>query len=202
MAKEEPKRTCIGCRESLEKSKLLRFVLAPDGTVVPDLVNKLPGRGAYTCLKASCIYKACERNQFSRAFKTNVPDADPGALQAWVIRSMEDRIASYLALANKAGKVVSGSDMVAEMLKRKVSVKKIIFLATDISEDIGNRLRGLADLHGVEHVTLFTKDYFGELLGKGLRSVVAVQGAGFVDTMTNEIDRYRNFLRGEGCAYE
>jgi predicted RNA-binding protein YlxR (DUF448 family) len=202
MAKEEPKRTCIGCRESLEKSKLLRFVLAPDGSVVPDLLNKLPGRGAYTCMKATCIYKACERNQFSRAFKTNVPVADPKVLQAWVIRSMEERIASYLALANKAGKVVSGSDLVADMIKRKASVRKLILLAVDISEDIGNRLRGLADLHGVAHATLFSKDYFGELLGKGLRSAVAVQGDGFVDTMTNEIDRYRNFLRGEGCAYE
>ncbi len=202
MAKEEPKRTCIGCRESLEKSKLLRFVLAPDGSVVPDLLNKLPGRGAYTCMQATCIYKACERNQFSRAFKTNVPVADPKVLQAWVIRSMEERIASYLALANKAGKVVSGSDLVADMIKRKASVRKLILLAIDISEDIGNRLRGLADLHGVAHATLFSKDYFGELLGKGLRSVVAVQGDGFVDTMTNEIDRYRNFLRGEGCAYE
>lgn len=202
MPKEEPKRTCIACRESLDKSKLLRFVLAPDGTVVPDLMNKLPGRGAYTCMKASCLYKACERNQFSRAFKTNVPAADPKVLQAWVIQSMEDRIASYLALANKAGKVVSGSDLVADMLKRKASVKKLVLLAVDISEDIGKKLRGLADLHGVAHATLFTKDHFGELLGKGLRSVVAVQGEGFVNTMNNEIDRYRNFLRGEGCTYE
>jgi ribosomal protein L7Ae-like RNA K-turn-binding protein len=115
---------------------------------------------------------------------------------------MEDRIASYLALANKAGKVVSGSDLVAEILKKKSSVKKYLLLATDISEDIGNRMRGLAELHGVQHATIFTKDRFGELLGKGLRSVVAVQGDGFVDTMNKEIDRYRNFLRGEGCTYE
>ncbi len=115
---------------------------------------------------------------------------------------MEDRIASYLALANKAGKVVSGSDLVAELLKKKSSVKKYILLATDISEDIGNRIRGLADLHGVRYATLFTKDRYGELLGKGLRSVVAVQGDGFVDTINKEIDRYRNFLRGEGCTYE
>ena len=202
MTKEEPKRTCLGCRESLEKSKLLRFVLAPDGTVVPDLTNKLPGRGAYTCIKASCLRKACDRNQFSRAFKTNVSVSDPNGLQAWVIRSMEDRIASYLALANKAGKVTSGSDLVADTLRKKMSVNKLILLATDISEDIGNKLRGLADLHGVTHVTIFTKDHFGELLGKGLRSVVAVQGDGFVDTMSKEIDRYRNFLRGEGCTYE
>jgi len=202
MAKEEPKRTCVGCRESIEKSKLLRFVLAPDGTVVPDLMNKLPGRGAYTCMKASCIGKACERNQFPRAFRENIPAVHADDLQAWVTRSMEDRIASYLALANKAGKVVSGSDMVAEMLKKNTPIKKLVLLAADISEDIGNRLRGLADLHGVGHVTLFTKDRFGELLGKGLRSAVAVQGDGFVNTMNNEIERYRNFLRGEGCSYE
>src|SRR5512133_1168950 len=125
MPKEEPKRTCIGCRESLEKSKLLRFVLAPDGTVVPDLMNKLPGRGAYTCMNASCISKACERNQFARAFKCLVPVTDPKELQAWVIRSMEERIASYLALANKAGKVISGSDLVADMLRRDTPVKKL-----------------------------------------------------------------------------
>ncbi len=202
MPKEEPRRTCIGCRESLEKSKLLRFVLAPDGTVVPDLMNKLPGRGAYTCMKASCISKASERNQFSRAFKSQVPVTDPKELQAWVIRSMEERIASYLALANKAGKVISGSDLVAEMLKKNTPVKKLMLLAADISEDIGNKLRGLADLHGVGHMTLFTKDYFGELLGKGLRSVVVVQSDGFVNTMNTEIIRYRNFLRGEGCTYE
>ena len=180
----------------------MRFVLAPDGAVVPDLTNKLPGRGAYTCMKASCLRKACDRNQFSRAFKTNVSVSDPDGLQAWVIRSMEDRIASYLALANKAGKVTSGSDLVADTLRKKTPVKKLILLATDISEDIGNKIRGLADLHGVAHVTVFTKDHFGELLGKGLRSVVAVQGDGFVDTMSKEIDRYRNFLRGEGCTYE
>jgi hypothetical protein len=115
---------------------------------------------------------------------------------------MEERIASYLALANKAGKVVSGSDLVADLLKKKTPVNKLVFLASDISEDIGNKLRSLADLLGVGHITLFTKDYFGELLGKGLRSVVAVQSDGFVDTMNTEIARYRNFLRGEGCTYE
>ncbi|MDD2321274.1 MAG: DUF448 domain-containing protein [Geobacteraceae bacterium] len=202
MAKEEPQRTCISCRKSIEKSKLLRFVLAPDGTVVPDLMNKLPGRGAYTCLTSDCIRQACERKQFSRAFRTEVPVVDPEMIQQRIVSSMEDRIASYLALANKAGKVVSGSDMVAEIIRKKTSVKKYVLLAADISEDIGKKIRGLAEQHQVRYATFFTKDRFGELLGKGLRSVVAIQGDGFVDTMNKEIERYRNFLRGEGCTYE
>lgn len=200
MAKEAPQRTCIGCRESKDKAELLRFVLSPDGILLPDLLNKLPGRGAYTCLDYSCIRKACERKQFSRAFKVDVACADAGELRERIIRCMEDRIASYLALANKAGKVISGSDQVADFLRKMSPVKRIVFLAADISDDIGQRIRTLAAMNNVACVSLFDKERYGELLGKGLRSVVAVRGDGFVDTLTMEIERYGNFLRGEGCA--
>lgn len=200
MAKAAPLRTCIACRESKEQSGLLRFVLSPDGVLLPDLMHKLPGRGAYTCLDDSCIRKACERKQFARAFRVDEVRADAGELRERILGCMEERIASYLALANKAGKVVSGSDQVAEFLRKTSPVKRIVFLADDISDDIGQRIRTLAELNSVAWVTLFDKDRYGALLGKGLRSVVAVRGDGFVDSLTTEIERYRNFLRGEGCT--
>ncbi|MRR57424.1 MAG: DUF448 domain-containing protein [Deltaproteobacteria bacterium] len=200
MAKEAPQRSCIACRETRNKDELIRFVLSPDGILVPDLMHKLPGRGAYTCASYSCILRACERKQFSRAFRKDGEAVAPEALRERIIRTMEDRIASYLALANKAGKVVSGSDQVADFLRKKSPTKRIVFLAADISEDIGQRVRTLAELNHVGHVTLFDKERYGELLGKGLRSVVAVRGDGFVETLTMEIERYRNFLRGEGCT--
>jgi len=34
---------------------------------------------------------------------------------------MEERIASYLSLANKAGRVVSGSDLVMQVLQEKTA---------------------------------------------------------------------------------
>jgi uncharacterized protein len=200
MVKESPQRTCVGCRVTCDKDELIRFVLAPDGTLVPDLLKKLPGRGVYTCLKESCIRQACERKLFSRAFKRDVLGADADALRDLIITMMEDRIASYIALANKAGKVVSGSDMVGEVLKKKRDIAGIILVASDVSEDIGNRIRSLAAQYGVEHVTLFDKERYGSLLGKSLRSVLAVQGQGFVEKLKMEIERYRNFLRGEGCT--
>lgn len=200
MAKAAPLRTCIACRETREQSDLLRFVLSPDGMLVPDLMHKLPGRGAYTCLNEACIRKACERKQFSRAFRVDSVTADADELRATILRCMEDRIASYLALANKAGKVVSGSDQVAEFLRKVSPAKRMVFLAADISDDIGQRIRTLAELNNVDCVTLFDKERYGELLGKGLRSVVAVRGDGFVNTLTMEIERYGNFLRGEGCT--
>jgi len=202
MAKETPQRTCIGCRKVLPKSELLRFVLSPDDILVPDLYNKLPGRGAYTCLSTSCIRQAGERKQFSRTFRRDVAGADPGDLRNRVILALEDKIASYIALANKAGKVISGSDMVAEVLRKNTPTKKLVLIAADISEDIGQKVRILAELHKVRFETLFNKIRFGDLLGKGLRSVIVVQGEGFVGTLNKEIERYRNFLRGEGCTYE
>jgi hypothetical protein len=200
MVKDLPRRTCIGCRGTCDKEELIRFVLAPDGTLVPDLLKKLPGRGVYTCLKDSCIRQACERKQFSRAFRKNVEGVDADILRDRIITMMEERIASYIALANKAGKVVSGSDMVGEILKKNRDIPKIILVASDVSEDIGNRMRGMAAQYGVEHATLFDKERYGNLLGKSQRSVIAVQGNGFTEKLKIEIERYRNFLRGEGCT--
>ena len=39
-----PLRRCIVTRERLPKERMLRFVLGPGGTLVPDLAGKLPGR--------------------------------------------------------------------------------------------------------------------------------------------------------------
>src|SRR5512135_2097164 len=108
--RQAPQRSCLGCRTTRDKKDLLRFVLAPDRTLVPDLLAKLPGRGAYTCMNRACIVSAAQKKQFSRAFKGDVVYDGADRLMDQVISLLEERIASYLALANKAGKVVSGSD--------------------------------------------------------------------------------------------
>jgi hypothetical protein len=202
MSKEEPQRTCISCRQSTGKSRLLRYVLAPDGALVPDIANKLPGRGVYTCVSMACAAKAAERNLFSKSFRQAVGPIDPDKLHGDILRNMEERISSYIALANKAGKVVSGSEMVMENLRRKTSPGKLVLLAHDISEDIGLKIRHLAALSEVTCYVFSDKNRLGELLGKGLRSVVVVQGEGFVGSLKKEIDRYRNFLGGRDAHYE
>ena len=40
-------RTCIITGETDNSSNLIRFVISPDGSLTPDLAEKLPGRGAY-----------------------------------------------------------------------------------------------------------------------------------------------------------
>ena len=40
-------RKCIATGEVRPKDELIRFVIAPDGTVTPDIAGKLPGRGLW-----------------------------------------------------------------------------------------------------------------------------------------------------------
>lgn len=195
MPRHEPLRTCLGCREARGKEELLRFVLAPDGTVVPDILAKLPGRGAYTCFRRECLRQAVTRRQFSRAFRGEAKVAPADVLAAQIDERLRERIASYLALANKAGKIVSGSDMVMEKMRKRGRIG-IVLLATDISVEIGEKVAELASREGIPFFRLLDKDRFGELLGKGLRSVVAVEESGFVPSILKELERYGNFLDG------
>ncbi|WP_298435316.1 DUF448 domain-containing protein [Geobacter sp.] len=195
MPRTAPQRTCLGCRETRDKGELLRFVLSPEGILVPDVMAKLPGRGAYTCFRRSCVTKAVERRQFSRAFKSEVAVPPAGEIATQIASLLRERVASYLALANKAGKIISGSDMVMERLRRGGGLG-LVLLASDISGDIGEKVSYLAERGGVPCLRMLDKDRFGELLGKGLRSVVAVIESGFVQSILNEVKRYGNFLDG------
>ena len=195
MPKGAPQRSCLACREIKDKGNLLRFVLAPDRTVVPDLLQKLPGRGVYTCMKGSCLKAAAQKKQFSRGFKGEVLGAEAETLARQVTEKLEERIASYLCLANKGGKIVSGSDQVMEKLKKGGA--GILFIATDISVDIGEKFRGVAKLKGVRCMALFNKERLGALVGKELRSVLAVMDSGFIGSLGLEMEKYRNFFEEE-----
>jgi predicted RNA-binding protein YlxR (DUF448 family) len=189
-----PQRSCLGCREVKGKRELLRFVVAPDRMLVPDLLGKLPGRGAYTCLREACLRAAVAKRQFARSFRGEVQVGDADGLARRVATLMEERIASYVALANKGGKVASGNDTVAELLRRRTP--GVVFLATDISVDSGDKVAHLAEKAGVPCISLFAKERLGALLGKELRGAVAVEQGGFSESIMREFEKYRNFFEG------
>ena len=71
-AKSNPIRTCIVCRKKEEKSQLARFVLGKDNLLVIDADQKLPGRGAYTCVDNGCLLKALKKRHFLRALNGRI----------------------------------------------------------------------------------------------------------------------------------
>jgi len=106
MPRRDPERTCIVTREAGSPAGLIRFVLSPEGTVVPDLRGRLPGRGAWVTANAAAVAEAVKRRAFGRAFKAEAR-ASPD-LADEIDRALREDLRGALALANKAGVVVTG----------------------------------------------------------------------------------------------
>ncbi|MDE2362284.1 MAG: RNA-binding protein [Hyphomicrobiales bacterium] len=99
-------RTCVATRAELPPDEMIRFVLAPDGTVTPDLRRKLPGRGVWVTATAQAVAAAAKKNAFARSFKT--PARVPDGLADRIEELMARDCLQALALANKAGLVTTG----------------------------------------------------------------------------------------------
>ena len=190
---QKPQRSCLGCRETRDKEHLIRFVLSPEGEVLPDLDARLPGRGAYTCISARCLETVVRQRLFNRAFKREVSHLPVEEMVALVGNLMRERILGYLGLANRAGKIISGSSLVSDAIRGKIK-PGLILVAVDVSKAIGEKVDVLAAVHKIRSERILTKDDIGAILGKAPRSALAVRHGGFVVRLVSEIERYRNFL--------
>jgi predicted RNA-binding protein YlxR (DUF448 family) len=65
-------RTCVGGREESPKREMLRIARNAAGEVSVDPSGRLPGRGAYVCLKEECILSARKRDALSKALRVKV----------------------------------------------------------------------------------------------------------------------------------
>ncbi len=97
---------CIVSRAVLPPEALIRFVLAPDGSVVADLKRKLPGRGVWVTASKQMVREAVRKRLFSKAFKEDAKVAD--ALEEDVDEMLRQALRQAVALANKAGCAVNG----------------------------------------------------------------------------------------------
>jgi predicted RNA-binding protein YlxR (DUF448 family) len=86
--KHIPLRTCVGCREALQKRALIRIVKGPDGVVV-DLTGKAHGRGAYLHDKRSCWLNGIN-GSLGHALKTDLSDQEKQALADYMMENLPD----------------------------------------------------------------------------------------------------------------
>lgn len=164
----EAERTCIVNRTAGSPEGLIRFVVDPAGTIVPDLKAVLPGRGAWVTATRAAVSEAVRRKLFARAFKREV--AVPADLADRIDHLLETQALSALSLANKAGAVITGFSKV----EAAASTKEIAALvhASDAGED-GVRKQAQAvrrrlgeDEDQVARVTLFSSLQLDLALGR------------------------------------
>ena len=114
--REGPERRCIVSGESGGKDGLIRFVLDPEGQVVPDLAEKLPGRGLWVTAVREMVEKAALKGPFATAAKA--PAKAGPALADLVERLLARRAADALGLARKAGALETGFEKVLTAIER------------------------------------------------------------------------------------
>jgi predicted RNA-binding protein YlxR (DUF448 family) len=189
-------RTCIVTRERREPDELIRFVVAPDGAVVPDLKRKLPGRGCWVTAEHLHVGKAVAKNLFARAFKRQVtvsPD-----LPDLIDRVMVQSALGALGLARKAGAVALGAAKVENAVRSGEAL--IVLHATDASLDgvrkIAQARRATAHLGGpkIRAYKLFSEPDLSLALGgtNVIHAAVLAKEAGrAAEKRLMALDRYR-----------
>jgi hypothetical protein len=134
-------RRCIVTGEVLPEARLLRFVVAPDATIVPDVEAKLPGRGLWVSAERAAIARAAAKNLFAKAAKMPVKaDAD---LADRAESRLVDRMLGLMGLARRAGELFLGFDQVEKAL-RGPNPPPLIVEAAEAASDGRRKLQAAA----------------------------------------------------------
>jgi predicted RNA-binding protein YlxR (DUF448 family) len=188
-----PSRKCIVSGEEREKSDLIRFVLGPGDEVVPDLQQKLPGRGVWLAADRRALERAIAENRFAKSFKAKCR-VDPD-LPARLESLIRQEARQYLALANKAGLVVAGYEKTAEALA--AGRAKLLLEAADGAEDGRRKLRARRP-QGCEIVAIFTSRELDLALGRANVIHAAVAKGGLAEKLLSAARRVESFGAGTG----
>ena len=156
-----PLRRCAVTRLRLPKERMIRFVVAPDGNVVPDLAARLPGRGIWLSALADVVETARTRGGFARAARGPVT-VSPDLLSG-LQRALTRRIGEQLGLARRAGQAVVGFTKAREWIETDRAA--LIIQAGDGSVDERARLLGgwlgpmVTPLDGATLGAVFGREY-------------------------------------------
>jgi len=190
-----PERRCIVTGEVRPKAELLRFVVGPDGTIVPDPGEELPGRGIW-CVPSRDVLEKARQRRFARAARQTVQVPDD--LADRVAAQLHTRCLDRIGLAMRAGQARAGFTKVRALLERGDA--RVLVQARDAAVDGVERLQrlGRAARPDLALVGLFGADALGAALGRGPMVHVAVTEGGHADRLLRDASKLAGFVADHG----
>ncbi len=175
----------------MAEARLIRFVAAPGGQVVPDVGRKLPGRGLWVAADRASVDSAVKKNLFARAARAALsPAAD---LADQVASLLHRRLLAALGLARKAGDLTSGFERVLGA----VSSQKAAFLveAEDGAADGRRKLLAAVRRSAAPPrlIGLFSSDELGLALGGETVIHTAFLAGRGADRWADDVERISGF---------
>ncbi len=184
-----PNRRCVLSRAVRPRESMLRFVVGPDGILVPDLDASLPGRGLWLSPGHDMIEKAAAKGAFARAARQAV--TVPEGLAETVDRLLEARCVGLIGLARKAGQAVAGYEKVKAWLRDDRAA--LVLQAFDGSS--GERARLGADHLGVPVFAVMDRAVLGRAFAREQAVHAALEEGGLARRLNVDLSRLAR-LRG------
>ena len=189
-ANDSVKRCCL-TRQEFPRLEMVRFVVSPDGLLVPDLAERLPGRGAWVSATGLASVEASADSQalvsaLKRALKPDKPQQEVrgvAPVQTTLTQTtkalLKDRILSELGLARRSGLVVSGESQVRMIAQERGAQVRILLQASDGASDGVNKIARLVHnrAQACLRVQVFSAEQQGQALGRDGVVHVAVLSA-------------------------
>ncbi len=194
-AQPGPLRLCAVTRVALPKDHLIRFVAAPDGTIVADPKANLPGRGVWVCAERAVVAEAARSRAFARSLKDNVKVAPD--LDQQVENLLEHRALDALSMANKAGRVTAGFEKISSKIEGG-SVAALLHArdgAEGGTEKLDRKLKAVAAAagRGVMIFRLFTITQMSLAMGRSNVVHAALERGGATDRFLIEAGRLMRY---------
>jgi len=163
-AESGPLRRCLASGERLPKDTLLRFVVAPDGTLTPDLASRLPGRGLWLTANRESLALAIKKKLFSRSARK--PVTIPPDLADRLEALLAERCLDAVGLSRRANRAVAGFEKVREALRAAHGggPAGVLLAASDGSDDGIRKLAALAP--DLPTLACFTAQELGKAFGR------------------------------------
>lgn len=183
------RRRCVVARRTGERARMIRFVLAPDGTVVADVDERLPGRGLWLEARRAILAEAVRRNLFAKA--AGAAARPPADLVERVEAGVRRRCLDLLGLARRSGLVTAGFDQVEAALRQGAA--GLLLIARDAAGQAAKLRRmagGLPVFSGLERAEL------GRALGRDELVYVAVATGGLTERLERELVRLDGLAEG------
>lgn len=188
---QEPERKCIATGEVQPKHGLIRFVVGPDQMVVPDVLEKLPGRGIWVASNRSALEKATNNRLFSRSAKSAVKLSEN--LLGDLERQLARRVIDLISLARKSGRAVAGYEKVKDWLIKGQA--EVLLQSSDGSE------RGKSKLstpYGGSFIGWLTSEELGAAFGRQTVIHCALTSGGITQRVVDEAQRLKGLRRIDG----
>ena len=182
--------------------EMMRFVVGPDGTAVPDLKRRLPGRGIWITATQQALRTAIARKAFARAFKRDVRLA-PDLVET-TERLIERAALDALAICHKAGKVAIGFANVDAALAR-ARVRGLLHAAEAAPDGVRKLAAALhrrADATEIAVLDGFTSAQLGLALGRSNVIHAALLAGPESETFLARTARLDCFRTGHGASVD